>query len=486
MRRRLLPVLLLLATASACVRNPVTGKQQLSLVSEKQEIQLGQQAKQEVDQSIGVVQNPELQKYVSDLGMRMAKHSERPNLPWSFQVIDDASVNAFALPGGPIFVTRGLLTYMNDEAELAIVVGHEIGHVTAKHSVNMISKQQLAQVGLGVGTILLPENLRGLGQLAGAGASLMFLKFGRDAERQSDQLGFRYALRENYDVREMKSVFTTLNQAGGGEGRLPEWLSTHPNPENRITAADRMIKEAHITDFSKLQVRRDEYLARVNGLVFGENPRNGFFKGNAFLHPDLKFQLTFPSGWKAQNQPASVAGISPRQDAIIELAPAGTMSPEAAAQKFFSTPGVRRGDVQAGNLNSLPTVAGYFAADTEQGTLAGIVAFISYQGKTYQLIGYTPAQLLSTYDATLRGAISSFGPLTDPAALNVQPAKIEVFRVPNEMTLSQAYSQFPSTVPLKTFSVINGFAPEARIPAGTRLKRVVGGTPVETTNQPSR
>lgn len=482
---RLLVVVVLLAGASACVKNPVTGKRQLSLVSERDEIALGQEAKGQIVQSIGLVQDPALQAYVSEIGMRMAKDSERPKLPWSFQVIDDAAVNAFALPGGPIFITRGILNHLNSEAELAIVLGHEIGHVTAKHSVAMISKAQLTQLGLGVGTILLPEELRGLGQLAGAGASLLFLKYGRDAERQSDELGFKYALSERYDVREMKDVFTTLGNASAGQGRLPEWLSTHPNPENRVETAQELLKETRGVNYEQLQTDREEYLSHLNGLVFGENPRNGFFQGNAFLHPDLEFRLDFPAGWKAMNTPSAVVGVSPREDAIIQLGHAGNLTPEAAAQKFFSTPGVRRGDVSVGRLNPLPSVAGYFLAETEQGPVGGIAAFISHEGKTLQLIGYTPAQLLQTYDATLRGAIASFSPLTDPQALGVQPAKVEIVTLPSEMTLGDFNAQFPSTVPLKTISLINGFAPDARLPAGTKLKRVVGGTPAQTTNQAS-
>ncbi|HZA12926.1 MAG TPA: M48 family metalloprotease, partial [Myxococcaceae bacterium] len=193
---RLIHLVLISALAApGCVKNPATGERQLSLISQEQEIALGQQAKQEVAQSIGLYDSSELQSYVSGLGKKLAAASERPALPWSFQVVDDASVNAFALPGGPIFVTRGILTHLNSEAELAAVLGHEIGHVTGRHAANMISKQQLAQLGLGIGTILLPEGLRGLGQLAGAGMGLMFLKYGRDAENQADELGFRYTLK---------------------------------------------------------------------------------------------------------------------------------------------------------------------------------------------------------------------------------------------------------------------------------------------------
>src|SRR5215218_373404 len=216
----------------SCARNPVTGKSELALVSESQEIQMGKQAAQDVAQTIGLYNDPKVQAYVAGIGKRLAANSERPNLPWEFHVVDDASVNAFALPGGFIYVTRGLMSSINDEAELATVIGHEIGHVTYRHSVQQISKAQLAQLGLGIGSILSSDIAR-FGQLASAGLSILFLRYSRDAENQADQAGFRYALNQNYDVREMTKVFETLNRVGqaSGGGKLPEWLATHPNPE---------------------------------------------------------------------------------------------------------------------------------------------------------------------------------------------------------------------------------------------------------------
>src|SRR3954462_3573375 len=196
----LVPTLAMGAGLGSCARNPVTGKSELSLVSESQEIQMGKQGAQEVAQSIGLYDDANAQAYVAEIGKRMAAESERPNLPWEFHVVDDATVNAFALPGGFIYVTRGLLTYMTNEAELAGVMGHEVGHVTARHSAQQITKAQFAQLGLGIGSILSPT-FRQFGQLAGVGAQLLFLKFGRDDERQADELGFKYMLADGYDAR---------------------------------------------------------------------------------------------------------------------------------------------------------------------------------------------------------------------------------------------------------------------------------------------
>ena len=269
----------------SCARNPVTGKSELALVSESQEIQMGQEASKDVARTIGLYKDPKLEAYVAGIGKRMAAASERPNLPWEFHVVDDASVNAFALPGGFIYVTRGLLASINDEAELATVVGHEIGHVTNRHSVQQISKQQLAQLGLGVGSILSSDIAR-FGQLASAGLSVLFLKYGRDAENQADQAGFRYALNQDYDVREMTKVFETLDrisQASGG-GKLPEWLSTHPAPENRIQHIENMLDTLH-RDPTKGIVNREGYIQHDTGHDLRGGSPAGLFRGYPLLSP---------------------------------------------------------------------------------------------------------------------------------------------------------------------------------------------------------
>ncbi|RPJ83768.1 MAG: peptidase M48, partial [Acidobacteria bacterium] len=217
--------------AVTCATNPVTGKRELALISEAQEIEMGREADKEVSAAYGIYPDEALQRYVQTLGASIAARTERPKLPWTFRVVDDPSVNAFAIPGGFIYVTRGILTHLNSEAELVGILGHEIGHVTARHSVNQMSKQQLAQIGLIAGMVLSPEVAR-FGNLLQTGVGLLFLKYGRDDERQADQLGLKYMVANGYDPRRLVNVFQMLDgvsrQEGGGGGRLPEWLSTHP------------------------------------------------------------------------------------------------------------------------------------------------------------------------------------------------------------------------------------------------------------------
>jgi predicted Zn-dependent protease len=476
MTRRLTPLTAALALAlAACARNPVTGKRQLSLVSTEQEIALGKQSAEQVAQSIGRYPDPGIQGYVEGVGKKLAAASERPELPWTFTVLDDPTVNAFALPGGPVFVTRGILTHLNSEAELAAVLGHEIGHITARHSVQQISKAQVAQLGLGVGMIF-SEDLRQYGQVAGAGLQLMFLKFGRDAEKQSDELGFKYMVGQGYDPREMAEVFRTLDRASAqaGGGRLPEWLSTHPDPGNRAEKAAE--RAAAVPNAAQLRSEHEGYVARLAGMVFGENPRQGFFRGNAFLHPDLRFRFDLPEGWQKANTAGAVVAVSPQKDAAVQLSVAGKLSPEEARRKFFAQQGVKPATFASGTVSGLPATASWFEAQTEQGAVRGLVSFVAHGGATYMLVGYTPAQKLEAYAGVFQRSFGSFGPLDDPAALAVQPARVELVKLPREMTVAEFNAQFPSTVPLDVVATVNGVGEGGKLEAGRTAKRIVGGT----------
>ena len=307
----------LAAGPSSCARNPVTGKNEISLVSESQEIQMGQEYAQQIVRSMGVYDDKKVHDYVSRLGMAIAVKSERPSLPWAFYVMDDPTVNAFALPGGSIFITRGILTHMNNEAELTGVLGHEIGHVTARHSVQQMTRQQIAQIGLGVGSIISSDVAQYAG-LASQGLGVLFLKYGRDAESQADGLGFKYMVRDGYDPRAMATMFQTLQRVSKleGGGDIPEWASTHPDPGNRVEATLKRIDTMSVPE-SKLRYAREEYLPVVAGMTYGEDPRQGYIDGNTFYHPGLRFKLDLPEGWQAQNTPEALAAISPQQDAML-------------------------------------------------------------------------------------------------------------------------------------------------------------------------
>jgi predicted Zn-dependent protease len=459
----------------ACATNPATGGKQIALVSESQEKQMGQQADQEVAAAIGLYEDSELQAYVKRIGNDLASRSERPALPWTFRLVDDPAVNAFAIPGGYVYVTRGLMAHLTSEAELASVMGHEVGHITARHTVSQISKAQLANIGLTVGMILQPE-LQSLGGLAEAGLSLLFLKYGRDAEREADDLGLRYLTRVGYDPRPMADVFTTLERVSAAEskGRVPGWLSTHPDPGDRRTRIGQQIA-ALPGEPGQRGRDRAAYLRRIDGLEFGEDPREGFFQQSVFYHPEMRFQFAFPPGWKTSNQKQAVGATSPNQDAVVVLTLARRESPEAASREFFSQGGIQQGGAWRGDINGLPVVAHNFAAQTQQGTLRGLAAFVSHQGRVFQILGYSSSARWPRYDDLVGRTVNSFERLTDRRYLEVEPKRLSIVDLPRAMSLREFAQRYPSTVALETLAIINETSVDGALEAGEPAKRVVGG-----------
>jgi predicted Zn-dependent protease len=464
-------------TLTGCAVNPVTGQRQLALITEGQEIELGRQVAAEAVATMGLVDDQALQQYVSGLGMRMARTSERPNLPWSFQVVDDPTPNAFAAPGGFIFVTRGLLSMLRSEAELVAVLGHEIGHVTARHSVTALSRAQVAQIGLGLGAILSPTVAR-FGDLLGGGMQLLFLSYGRDAERQADDLGFRYMLEHSFDAREMIKVFAALQRSGelAGQSPVPSWLATHPYPGERIERIQGQLATLGQDDaLARTRIGTEDYLNRIGGLIFGENPRNGFFQQQQYLHPEMRFRINFPAQWRLQNTAQAVIGVAQQQDAIMQLTLAQGTEAEAA-DRFFRQQGIAATQVGRQTINGLPAVTGFFEARTQDGTIRGFAGFIRHDNRTYQILGYAPAAAFARHDASIRASIGSFAVLTDAAALNVRPNRIAIVRVPQPMTLAQFQQQFPSQTTMEQLAIINHLAgPTTTVPAGYLMKRVVAG-----------
>jgi predicted Zn-dependent protease len=303
----------------------------------------------------------------------------------------------------------------------------------------------------------------------------MFLKYGREDETQSDQLGFRYALAGGYDTREMISVFLMLQrveQLGSG-GRLPEWQSTHPNPGNRIAAVQALVA-AQSRDWSAMKVAAPEFLRQIDGLVYGINPRAGFFRGSLFLHPDLKFVFQFPDGWKTQNAADAVAAISPDQSAIVELRGAQGSAVEAA-RVFFSQQGMTAGGQSRGTIHGNPVVSAEFtASDGQGGSVQGIAAFFEYGAATWRTLTYTTLAKYESWKGVFQRSINSFDRLTDPVALAVQPMRLRIETTSRAMSLAEFQGQWPSSITLAELALINGLPETAQLRAGQSIKRVTG------------
>lgn len=473
------PALLAVALAvSGCATNPVTGQRQLALISVQQEIELGRRAHQETLAAIGAYPDPVLQAYVSEVGLRLAAASERPELPWTFTVLDDATVNAFALPGGFIYLTRGILSHMTSEAEMVSVLGHEIGHVTARHGVERLSKAQLAQIGLIAGVVLAPEEFENYGGVAQLGLEALFLHYSRDDERQADDLGYRYMNRADYDPHEMIEVFRMLGRVtvAAGGGRLPNWLATHPDPVNRMGRVAEAIASSP-PDLLGTTVVREPFLARLDRLMFGDDPREGYFLGSTFYHPELALSLLFPDGWKTQNQKQSVSALSANQDAVIEMTLAEGRGPAEAAEAFFAAEAITLDQPQRGNIGGLPAAGGTFTLDRGEGQedLAGEVVFVQDGSRLYRLLGYTLAGRRSTYGRYFERTLRSFARLRDRRYLDVEPKRLELVEARQSMSLEEFHRRYPSTVDLTTLAIVNGVPDGGGIEAGKTYKRVVGG-----------
>jgi len=461
---------------ATCALNPATGQNEISLVSESQEIAMGREAVVAVAQQTPDYPDSALQAYVNRVGQKLAAVGERPSLPWQFRIVSDPSVNAFALPGGFIYITTGLMTDLESEAELASVLGHETGHVTARHSARQITRQELAQLGLVAGSIASSTFAQYAGALS-QGLQLLFLSYSRADESQADALGFRYALKGGYDVRAMRDVFITLDgvtQAAGG-ARLPTWQSTHPAPADRITATDLRLAAAKV-NYDSLYLGRSQYLHRIDGMVYGDDPRHGYFDGSLFLHPDLRFQFAFPSGWKTFNVAASVSGESQAQDAIVQVTLAQG-SPDSAARALFNQQGVQSANVGATRINGLAAVSGDFSAQDQNTAIRGRASFVSWGNRTYALVGYTTSDRWSSYQGAISAALQSFRPLTDPQALAVQPMHLRIETLSKPRTLAQFYRMSPTGVSLAELCLVNRVDSTQVLPAGTIIKRVLkGGT----------
>lgn len=465
-----------LCAAGACVRNPATGERQLSLVTKQQEIEIGEQGARDVVESIGLVEQAALGQYVKQVGGRIAGGTEQPGLPWTFAVVDDPAVNAFALPGGKIFITRGLIARLSNEAQLATVLGHEAGHVTARHTAERMSKAQLAQLGLGASAIFV-EPARDLIPLASAGLGLLFLKFSRDDEYQADELGIRYGARAGYAVSEMPAVFRTLERASqrGNEGAsLPEWLSTHPDPQHRIERVKDEIAKVEAEDGDGNGQDVGKYLRYVDGITYGDDPRAGYFRGDEFIHPVLRFSLRLPQGWQRQNLHNAVVAASPEGDAAVQLALSGSDDPNAALAQFAQKNGVRISE-PADLVQELPSASARFSADAQEGKVAGIVTYVALDGRTYEILGFAAEPRFPAQADLLARVHASFAEVTDERLTAVEPARIELYKVKEPIALAELYRQRKAGVKLDELAELNQLDENAALTQGQLLKWVHAG-----------
>ncbi|MFP4071380.1 MAG: M48 family metalloprotease [Desulfovibrionales bacterium] len=475
-RSNLLALVLTALFLAGCQTIEATGQRRLTLISESQEITMGTQANEQILESMSLYPDEDLQTYVNELGLRIAATTERPELPWSFRILDDDVVNAFALPGGYIYVTRGIMAHFENEAQLAGVLGHEIGHVTGRHSVIRMSKSVLAQLGLGAAQILVPE-VGGLTQAAGAGLQLLFLKFSRDDEIESDLLGVRYMQNIREDPRELIDVMEMLARVSETEqrGALPQWAMTHPLPENRREIIAEQLRSTDPVQYQP--VNREGYLRRLEGMTYGKDPREGIIRENVFYHPDMRFQYDFPNTWQIVNQKKAVLGISQAKDAVIQISLSDRESAVAALQTMFRQEGIAGKGAERTRINGLPAATGTFLARTPQGVIEGRATYIEYGERLFQIIGYSGQQTWQKYDRIVAPSMFSFQELTDPKFLEVDPLRINIVTVERRTTLRQFHGRRNVPIPVDEFARLNQAEIDETLEPGRLLKLVVGTAP---------
>jgi predicted Zn-dependent protease len=472
----------------ACVteRSPVTGKRRAYGFSWNQELKMGQEADKQIIQEFGLYDDPELQAYVQRVGQGvLAKSDLRDadapeqyrNSQFTFRVLDSPVVNAFAVPGGYVYVTRGLLTHMENEAQLAVVLGHEIAHVASRHSAQQALKGQLGQIGLMAGGILGAQVLgdpAAAQQLMNIGAQafqLLSLKYSRDDEREADRLGLRYAAHHGYAVAEGAEFFNSLKRIGEKEGlRIPNWMATHPDPGQREQTILKLA-EQYQQPGSMKKVGEDDLLAQLQGVVVGENPREGFVQNGVFYHPDMKFKFEIPRGWKVKNDKSAVLLGEPNQRAMMALELTGARSAQQAAQALARQQGIQVVDSGPTRVNGRPAYQLLAQANTQQGAAGLLTYFIEHGGRVFSFMGMTSANAIRSYADDFQETFRGFSELSDPRLLAVQPSRVQVV-VANRTAPFTSFlptSDAPGMTP-EDLAILNQVTLNETIPAGAKIK----------------
>ncbi len=468
---------------AACVTNPVSGTPDLVFMSEAQEISLGRQNDPKIRQQYGVYNDPKLQAYVQRVGERLAKQSHRPHLKYTFTVLDGDEVNAFALPGGYIYITRGILAYIQNEAELAAVLGHEIGHVTARHGVNQYTRAMAAQIGAGVLSAVVPQLGNQIGQeLINVIGNALLAGYGREDELQADRLGAEYIARNNYDPEAVIGVVSILKnqeefekKRAAAENREPQVyhgvFASHPSADDRLQQA---VAEAQkFKTGAATRLAREDYLKQLDGTVFGDSPREGVRRGSSFYHRDLNFAVDFPAGWKIVNQPKSVSGVSPNQGALLDLSTADIG--KTANPREFMTARLKLGDLTREGAvagTQLPSHTAVSYINTPFGKRNARVSVVYLGPRAYVFHGTTKApEELDKIDPLFLATAKSLRPLNAQEKKLAEGLLIKV----RKAAAGETFAGLARKSPLTSYSesilrLINARFPEGEPKPGDFIK----------------
>ncbi len=470
--------LALFGLALGCATNPVTGRNEISLVSGAQEVAAGKEALAATEAEYGFYPDAGWAARVNTVGQKLASVSHVPTLEWQFHVVDDASVNAFAAPGGYIFITRGILPYMNNEAQLAGVLGHECGHVTARHYNRQASRQALTNLGLGVAGALSPTVAK-FGQVAQSGLGLLFLKYSRDQENEADALGVQYSVKGGWDAREMAGTYRALGRISAAAGTsLPNYLSTHPDPASREGTV-RQLAATAVGARTDLKIDHDGFVRALDGMVFGPDPQQGYFEGDRFYDPGLTFYMDFPAGWQHQNTRQTVmAGLSD-QSALMQLSlvDLGNLSPGQFVAQLASSGKIVSSEGRSETVNGQPAWVGRVTVKDDQGRTGVLVLAIVRQtgSRAFQVLGQTRAAGDANEQAIIAAA-RSIRTLTDANRLSATPAHLKIVPAPRAGTFESVVTGLGAQgASLAETAILNGVAAGDPVRQGQLLKIVTPG-----------
>jgi predicted Zn-dependent protease len=476
--KNVLKILVLFVVISGCSRNPVTGKKELSLMSEAQEISMGRSYDPQIVEQYGLYENKTLQAFINTKGKEMAAISHRPNLPYDFKILDSPVVNAFAVPGGYVYFTRGIMAHFNNEAEFAGVLGHEIGHITAKHSARQQTTQLLTQI-LFIGGIMVSKDFREFADVAQQGIGLMFLKNSRSHETESDELGVEYSTKVGYDAKYMAGFFNTLKRLSGDEGRLPTFLSTHPDPGDRFAKVNKLADAQQVNlDKSKLKVNRDSYLAMIDGLMYGDDPKQGFVENFVFYHPELKFLFPIPNQWKFVNSPTQFQMAPADGKALMVLAMANGKTLEEAKNNTITENKLQVIESTGIKVNGYPAIAllSDMVPTDQSGQATGtplkvLTYLIEYNNLIYKFHGLSAKDDFNSYFSSFQTTMKGFNKLTDSSKLNRQPTLIKITQTNKTASLREQLNDLK--MPLNRhaeLAILNGMMLTDNVNKGTKIK----------------
>ncbi len=467
--------------------NPVSGNRRAFAFSWEQELQIGRDADQDIVGQFGLYEDEELSAYITELSKEVLAHSHMRRettsskfreAEFTFRVLNSDVVNAFALPGGYIYYTRGLLAHMNNEAQLAVVIGHEIGHVAARHASQRILEQQAGQLIL-VGGAIAGQELFGVSaesvlNIGGMAAQLLFLSYSRDNERESDRLGVEYSAMAGFDASEGGAFFRTLQRLSErAGGSIPNHLSSHPDPGDREREIARLSESFREQGYEQSRRNERRYMEMIDGIVFGENPREGFVEDGRFYHPALEFQYPVPAGWNVQNEARQVVLFDSEQQGVsIFTFAGGASSAREAVEKFTSQDGINEESANRADINGIPGYRAVATGTMQDGTeLKFMVQGLEYGGNIFRFINYAETSRFDNYESHFAEIVDGFRQLTDSRILAKQPVRLEV--VTSDRTgsfRSFLPDELPMDIDHETVAIINQLRLDDTVTRGQRLK----------------